>query len=68
MTSPKGVDELLWGKEFEDILDWIKRLEMASKVHGYDELKLFKIAKLNLWGKVKDWFRNFNLFLQIGMK
>jgi hypothetical protein len=29
---------------------------------------LFKIAKLNLWGKVKDWFRNFNLFLQIGMK
>jgi len=57
MTSPKGMDELLWGKEFENILDWTKRLEMAFKVQGYDEVKLFKIAKLHLWGKAKNWFK-----------
>jgi hypothetical protein len=32
MTSPKGMDELLWGKEFEDVHNWSKGLEMASKV------------------------------------
>jgi hypothetical protein len=30
-------------------------LEMTSKVWGYDEVELFKIAKLNLCGK--DWFK-----------
>jgi hypothetical protein len=54
MTNPKGMDKLFWGKEFEDILDWTERLEMASKVRGYDEIKLFKIAKHNLRGKDKD--------------
>lgn len=57
MTSPKGMDELLQGKEFEDILDQIERLEMASEVQGYDEMKLFKIAKLNLRGRAKGWFK-----------
>jgi hypothetical protein len=54
MTNPKGMDKFVWGKEFEDILDWTERLEMASKVRGYNEIKLFKIVKLNLWGKAKD--------------
>ncbi len=54
MTSPKGKDELLWGNEFKDILDWRKRLEMAFEVCGYDEVKLLKITKLNLCGKAKD--------------
>ncbi len=48
MISPKGTDKLFQGKEFEDILDWTKRLEMASKVHGNDEVKLFKITKPGL--------------------
>jgi hypothetical protein len=30
---------------------------MAFEVRGYDELKLFKITKLNLRGKAKDWFK-----------
>jgi hypothetical protein len=30
---------------------------MAFEVQGYDEVKLFKIVKLNLRGKVKDWFK-----------
>jgi hypothetical protein len=30
---------------------------MAFKVRGYDEVKLFKIVKLNLRGKAKDWFK-----------
>ncbi len=42
------MDELFCGKEFENILDWTKRLEMASEVRGYDEMKLCKIVKLNL--------------------
>jgi len=31
MINLKGMDKLFWGKEFEDILDWTKRLEMASE-------------------------------------
>ncbi len=30
---------------------------MASKVHIYDKLKLFKIGKLNLQKKAKDWYK-----------
>jgi len=30
---------------------------MAIEVRGYDEVKLFKIVKLNLCGKTKDWFK-----------
>jgi hypothetical protein len=30
---------------------------MASKVRGYDEVKLFKIAKFKFHGKTKDWFK-----------
>jgi hypothetical protein len=48
MTSPKAMDELFWGKEFEDVHDWVERLEMAAEVRGIDEQKLFKIGKLNL--------------------
>jgi hypothetical protein len=54
MTSPKGMDELLRGKEFEDVHDWVERLEMATKVRGIDEQKLFKIGRLNLRNKSKE--------------
>jgi hypothetical protein len=32
MTSPKGMDELFWGKEFEDVHNWSKRLKMAFEI------------------------------------
>ncbi len=48
MTNPKGMDELFWGKDLEDVSDWAERLQMAIQVQKYDENKLFKIAKLNL--------------------
>jgi hypothetical protein len=32
MTSPKRMDELFWGKEYEDVHDWVKRLEMLIGV------------------------------------
>jgi len=32
MTSTKGMDELFWGKEFEDVVDWMEWLEMALEV------------------------------------
>lgn len=57
MTSLKGRDKLFWGKEFEDVLDWMECLEMAFEVCGCDEMKLFKITKFNLRGKAKDWFK-----------
>jgi hypothetical protein len=44
------MDELFWGKEFEDVHNWSKRLKMAFEVQGYDEVKLFKIAKLRFTG------------------
>jgi hypothetical protein len=30
MMSLKVMDELLWGKEFEDVIEWIERLEMVT--------------------------------------
>lgn len=37
MTSPKGMDGFLWGREFEDVHDWFKRLKMAIEVGRIDE-------------------------------
>jgi hypothetical protein len=48
MTSLRGMDEFFWGKEFEDVHDWVERLKMATEVRGIDEQKLFEIGKLNL--------------------
>ncbi len=55
MTSPQGMDELFWGRNHEDINDWAERLTMAAEVQDLN--KLFKIAKLNLRGRAKEWFR-----------
>ncbi len=60
------MDELFWGKEFEDVHDQVKRLEMAIEVSGIDELKLFNIGRLNLRGKSKKWFKNQWWLQQIG--
>ncbi len=57
MTSPQGMDELFWGREHEDVTDWAERLTMAAEVRDLNADKLFKIAKLNLRGKARDWFR-----------
>jgi hypothetical protein len=57
MTSLKGMDELFWGKKFEDVHDWVEKLEMAIEMKGIDELKLFKIGRFNLRNKFKEWFK-----------
>jgi hypothetical protein len=57
MTSPKGMDELLWGRDHEDVIDWAKRFTMVTEVRDLNADKLFKIAKLNLRGRAKEWFR-----------
>jgi len=57
MTSPQGMDELFWGREYEDVNDWAERLTMATEVRNLNADKLFKIAKLNLRGRAKEWFR-----------
>lgn len=61
MTSPKDMGELFWGRKFEDVHDWVERLKMALKVRGIDDLKLFKISRVNLSGS-KSWLQ----LLQLG--
>jgi hypothetical protein len=50
------MDELFWGRDHEDVNDWAERLIMVAKVRDLNVNKLFKIAKLNLRGQVKEWF------------
>jgi len=57
MISPKSMDELCWGIELEDVHDWVEKLELATKVRGIDEQKLFKVGRLNLKGKSNEWFK-----------
>jgi hypothetical protein len=62
MISHKGMDELFLGyKEFENIHDWVEGLKITIKMRGIDELKLFKIGKLNLKGKSKEWFKKLTI-------
>jgi hypothetical protein len=51
------MDELFWGRDHEDVTDWAERLTMATKVRDLNADKLFKIAKLNLRGRAKEWFK-----------
>jgi hypothetical protein len=60
MINPQGMDELYWGKDHEDVNDWAERLTMAIEVRDLNDDKLFKIAKLNLCGRVKEWFKKLN--------
>jgi hypothetical protein len=57
MTSPQGLDDLFWGCDSEDVTDWAERLTMAAEVRDLTPDKLFKIAKLNLRGRAKEWVR-----------
>jgi len=57
MTGPQGMDELFWGRHHEDVNDWAERLTMAAEVRDLNADKLFKIAKLNLRGRAKEWFK-----------
>jgi hypothetical protein len=57
MTNPQGMDELFWGRDHEDVNDWAERLTMAAEVRDLNADKLFKITKLNLRGRAKEWFK-----------
>ncbi len=57
MIGPQGMDELFWGRNHEDVNDWAERLNMAAEVRDLNGDKLFKIAKLNLRGHAKEWFK-----------
>ncbi len=61
MISPQGMDELFWGREYEDINDWAEKLTMAAEVRDLNADKLFKIAKLNLRRRAKEWFKRLQL-------
>jgi len=51
------MDELFWGRDHENVNDWAERLTMAAKVRDLNADKLFKIVKLNLRGRAKEWFK-----------
>jgi len=51
------MDELFWGRDHEDVNDWAERLTMVAEVCDLNANKLFKIAKLNLRGRAKEWFK-----------
>ncbi|CAK9220811.1 unnamed protein product [Sphagnum troendelagicum] len=57
MTSPQGMNELFWGRDHEDVNDWAERLTMVAEVRDLNADKLFKITKLNLRGRAKEWFK-----------
>jgi hypothetical protein len=54
------MDELFWGHDHENVNDWAKQLTMATKVRDLNVDKLFKIIKLNLRGRAKEWFKKLN--------
>jgi len=51
------MDELFWGRDHEDVSDWAERLCMVAEVRDLNADKLFKITKLNLRSRVREWFR-----------
>ncbi len=51
------MDELFWGRNQEDVNNWAEPLTMAAEVRDLIADKLFKIAKLNLRGLAKEWYR-----------
>jgi len=57
MTSPQGMDELFSRRDHEDVNDWAERLTMVAEVRDLNADKLFKIAKLNLRSRAKEWFK-----------
>jgi septation ring formation regulator EzrA len=50
-------DGLFLGRNHEDVNDQAERLTMAIEVRNLNADKLFKITKLNLRGRAKEWFR-----------
>ncbi len=57
MTSPQGIDELFWRQDHEDVNDQAKRLTMAAELRDLNVDKLFKIVKLNLKVKIKEYLK-----------
>ncbi len=45
------MDELLWWNDLEDVLNWVERLQKAIEMQEYDEDKLFKFVKFNMYGQ-----------------
>ncbi len=60
MINPQGMDELFWGRDHEDVNYWAERLIMVAEVKDFNDDKLFKIAKLNLHARIKEWFKKLN--------
>jgi len=54
------MDELYWGRDHEDVNDWAEHLTTVVEVRNFNDDKLFKIAKLNLRGRTKEWFKKLN--------
>ncbi len=51
---------MFWGRDHEDVNDWVEHLIMVAKARDLNDDKLFKIAKLNLCDRTKEWFKKLN--------
>jgi hypothetical protein len=54
------MDELFWGRDHGDVNDWVQCLTMAAEVRDFNDDKLFKITKLNVHDRAKEWFKKLN--------
>lgn len=60
--NPKGMDEFFWGNDFEDVVDWIEKSKMATKVKNCNETKFFKDCSLEFVRQIfKMTYKNINL-------
>ncbi len=55
------MNELFWGRNHEDVNDWVEILTMVVEVQDLNADKLFNFAKLNLRRWAKEWFRRLQL-------
>jgi hypothetical protein len=55
------MNELFWGRNHEDVNDWVEILTMVVEVQDLNVDKLFNFAKLNLIRWAKEWFRRLQL-------
>jgi hypothetical protein len=60
------MDELFLGCDHENVNDWVEQLTTTAKVRDLNVDKLFKIIKLNLRSRTKEWFKKLNHVLVIG--
>jgi len=56
----KGLDELIWSKEYEDVHDWVECLTMAIDMKVSDQGQVIQICKVEFMKQTKYWLKSLN--------